>query len=160
MYLYAERYVPGWSHTADENREKFNAITELAGFGGLVSEEVPSVTVRVCVAYWRKANAIHAWFVENVQGGVDECQYAHVGRDQLQVLRDQCYELVVARNADALSASTLASARLPTRSGFFFGSTEIDDYYWSDLEHTANVLRKILTTPALEGCDFQYHSSW
>jgi len=25
------------------------------------------------VGYWRKANHIHKWFVDNVQNGVDEC---------------------------------------------------------------------------------------
>ena len=25
------------------------------------------------IASWRKANAIHKWFVDNVQDGVDDC---------------------------------------------------------------------------------------
>ena len=24
--------------------------------------------------YWRKANQIHKWFVDNVQGGIDDCR--------------------------------------------------------------------------------------
>ena len=30
-------------------------------------------SVRYRVAYWRKANAIHKWFVDHVQDGVDDC---------------------------------------------------------------------------------------
>lgn len=33
------------------------------------------------VGYWRKANAIHAWFVKNVQGGVDNCQSHEVSKE-------------------------------------------------------------------------------
>src|SRR4051812_38424335 len=33
--------------------------------------------------YWRKANHIHRWFVENVQGGQDDCREYYVSREQL-----------------------------------------------------------------------------
>ena len=42
------------------------------------------------VAYWRKANAIHRWFVNNVQDGIDECQETIVTRNQLFTLLQIC----------------------------------------------------------------------
>ena len=42
------------------------------------------------VMYWRKANAIHKWFVDNVQGGEDDCREYPVSNDQLIELRDTC----------------------------------------------------------------------
>lgn len=49
------------------------------------------------VGYWRKANHIHAWFVENVQGGNDDCSYYTVTEDNLMDLKEVC-EKVVALN--------------------------------------------------------------
>ena len=42
------------------------------------------------VMYWRKANHIHTWFVENCQDGEDNCERAHVSRDQLDELATLC----------------------------------------------------------------------
>ena len=39
--------------------------------------------IRQEVAYWRKANAIHKWFVDNVQGGEDDCGEYIVPRSKL-----------------------------------------------------------------------------
>ena len=35
------------------------------------------------VGYWRKANQIHKWFVDNVQDGVDDCGEYKVTKEQL-----------------------------------------------------------------------------
>jgi len=50
------------------------------------------------VGYWRKANAIHGWFVRELAGGVDECQPIHVSRENLVVLRQLCLEALRDRN--------------------------------------------------------------
>ena len=96
-------------------------------------------------AYWRKANQIHSWFVENVQGGVDECQESYVSYEQLMQLKSTCEEALRTKN----------SSLLPTKSGFFFGSTDYDSYYWSDLENTVEQLSNL--DPH---CDYYYQASW
>jgi hypothetical protein len=50
------------------------------------------------VGYWRKANAIHGWFVRELANGVDECQPIHVSRENLVVLRQLCLEALRDRN--------------------------------------------------------------
>jgi hypothetical protein len=50
-------------------------------------------TVVTEVAYWRKANAIHKWFVDNVQDGEDNCQESDIDIDTLKRLRDLCIEV-------------------------------------------------------------------
>ena len=102
------------------------------------------------LGYWRKANAIHQWFVDNVQDGVDECQESYVTTEQLQQLLD----IVKQVQAD----HTLAPTLLPPESGFFFGSTEDDRYYFEDLEDTRHILEGAVT----EGGDAVvfYNSSW
>lgn len=50
-------------------------------------------TVETEVAYWRKANAIHKWFVDNVQDGEDNCQESDIDINTLKRLRDTCLEV-------------------------------------------------------------------
>lgn len=50
-------------------------------------------TTETEVAYWRKANAIHQWFVDNVQDGRDECQESDIDIDTLKKLRNICLEV-------------------------------------------------------------------
>lgn len=104
------------------------------------------------VAYWRKANAIHSWFVKNVQDGVDDCRKVFVSRDQLEKLVDLCIDI----KTNKLKPEN----DLPTQSGFFFGSTEYDDYYKQDLEYTIDVISSILMNPDYKEADFYYRSSW
>lgn len=143
MYLTAKRYLPEYKDEAKEIRQE---ITKVIGspFG-------PVNEVSVEAGYWRKANAIHQWFVNNCQNGVDECQETYVGRDDLQKLFDTV-NLV-------LSDHDKANELLPPQSGFFFGSTEIDDYYIQDLEYTKELLEKILSSEENDW-DFYYRSSW
>ena len=49
------------------------------------------------IAYWRKANAIHGWFIRNCADGVDECQPIAVSRNDLTALRQDVLEALVKR---------------------------------------------------------------
>jgi hypothetical protein len=46
------------------------------------------------VGYWRKDNHIHRWFLENVQGGEDDCREYYVSIEQLHELRDICFNIL------------------------------------------------------------------
>ncbi len=104
------------------------------------------------VAYWRKANAVHAWFVRNVQAGVDDCGVYPVPREKLIELNGLCAGLLLNRDSDE------AREKLPPQSGFFFGGTDLDDWYWQCLEYTCEQLTPLLGAP--RGVNYEYHSSW
>ena len=112
------------------NRE----IKEILGLDDYIENGDASLQVQMTVAYWRKANAIHKWFVDNCQGGVDECQVSWVTREKLVELRDLCVR----------ASDDKDSTLLPTTSGFFFGSTEVDEFYWDDIADTALKLSAII----------------
>ena len=109
------------------------------------------IGVEISAAYWRKANAIHKWFVDNYQDGVDDCREAYVSRDGLQELVDMC-ESIVAGDGKHTPED------LAPRGGFFFGSTDIDEYYFEDLRNTVRQLKAALTLP--DSFEFYYRSSW
>ena len=139
MYLNAKRFL--W-HSEDELAGKVaEAFPELQG------KRVKEVVVEAL--YWRKANAIHAWFVKNCQDGQDDCGNYWVSREQLQELRDLIVEALTKRNAKLL----------PPQSGFFFGSTDVDQYYWDDLVRTQEGLERVLVEFP-DSWEFEYHSSW
>lgn len=95
--------------------------------------------------YWRKANMIHQWFVDNVQEGIDDCRLYELEETSLEKLLDIIDRLldVKATKSDVF-ANDLAKELLPNTEGFFFGSQEYDDWYWEELEDTQIKLKRLL----------------
>ena len=113
------------------------------------------VKEKICEAVcWRKANAIHGWFVREVQGGEDNCRETEVTAEQLEALLKLVTKVLKTKNASLLG---------PTP-GFFFGSTDVDEGYWQDLEFTKKELTRVLALHKKEKkdvwCWFTYRSSW
>jgi len=146
MYLNAELYVSDYK---EEDKPLAEAIRDNV-LGGLGKFRPKNVTFEL--AYWRKANAIHGWFVKNVQKDVDDCQEYYVSLDNLKQLKETCEKVL-----DNLS---LANELLPAAKGFFFGDYSYDEYYQRDLVRTVEVLDKILSSPDAKDWWIQYRSSW
>ena len=103
------------------------------------------------VAYWRKANAIHGWFVTN-WGTEDDCTPISVPKHGLIDLRDTCAKVIEIGTKDA------AEELLPPTSGFFFGSNEVGDWYWDDIKDTLIKLNQIIDE-STEDAVFEYQAS-
>lgn len=178
MFLYATKYVGGWAHGRDP---AFDKIADAVGVRPV--EGSLSIEVRATVGYWRKANAIHAWFVEKVQDGVDECQETPVSREELTDLRNTCASVLSRakvgkgkvhvgtvydkdgkreeyEDGEVIENAEEIAAILPSRDGCFFGSTDYDEGYLADVRNTVGIIDRVLADPALEGWDFSYRSSW
>jgi hypothetical protein len=140
MYLVGKRYLM--------DSERSDTLNKAAG----TTSKFPVEKVVVEVGTWRKANAIHRWFVNTVQEGIDNCKEHSVSRSQLQELLALCKRVHEFKH--------LADAQLPTTSGFFFGSTDVDDWYYSYVQQTIDIIEAALNAPELEKFDFYYQSSW
>lgn len=140
------------------------------------------------LAYWRKANQIHKWFVDNVQNGEDNCDDYKVKTSDIKKLYNLCNKLldkivlVDARIPNGCEYKTNAKGEsikeyhyidgktikdpgvckdlLPTQDGFFFGSTDYDQYYYEDLVYTRDRLKEILDEYDISKEDIYYTSSW
>ena len=147
MYLHARKF------TSKEyfNPELYAKLSEAIDKPAL--SDFPSIEIKVQVAYWRKANQIHQWFVNYVQNGKDDCGDYHVSREQLMQLQTLCHSVVEEKNLSQ------AVAVLPTQDGFFFGNTEYNEYYFADLEDTIKQIQDVLDNYS-EDWSFSYHSSW
>ena len=141
MYLSAKQYL--WTYK-DEDQEKAEKIKKLMGSDLNVKE------ITMEAMYWRKANAIHDWFVSMVQDGDDDCKEYFVETEQLEELVSLCNQALATKDTNILQ----------TTDGFFFGSTEYDDYYWAEITRTRDELSKLLTNPKAKYWDFYYRASW
>ena len=160
MYLLAHKYVEkiDWNKVRDLDIDmdspeavipQFNEVVSIAGLAD-VAKDIYGARVQVTAAYWRKANMIHAWFVENVQKGIDDCGDYYVSQAKLKEL----YDSVV------LALAKRDPSYFPPQEGFFFGSTDIDEWYWRSLENTKAQLERIFALPNLSELSFSYNSSW
>jgi len=156
MYMKASRYVSGYNHSSDDEKALFKKITKVANMTALVSSDAPSVTVRTNVAYWRKANSIHNWFVKNLANGVDECQEIYVSVGDMQQLVDECKSALKLYRAGQVSE---AGKKMPPAEGFFFGDTAVDDYWAEDLILTIEQLEPLIAVGDDE-LNFYYRASW
>lgn len=179
MYLSKKRYVKNWEHM--QPNELHSVIVRKGD--KKINSKLPVTEIVYEAAYWRKANAIHNWFVQNTQDGEDRNGVeTWVSREQLQELLDLCkHVLEVAKTEKGMvqngSRSTPTGGWepimveglvvtnpeevgeiLPPTSGFFFGSTDIDGYYLDDVKDTIKQLELALSEE--NDGDFYYQSSW
>ena len=123
MYLHAKKYVEklNWemlrqdSELSMDSPEIVNKLwTDIVNTADMedVATDIYGVHVEVTCAYWRKANQIHKWFVDNVQGGNDNCGEYYVSHEKLKELRETCRQAIFAKDPNLL----------PPQAGFFFGS--------------------------------------
>jgi hypothetical protein len=155
MYLYRKTFLYTGDYIEESEQEKVIVTKGGEHHPYIKNERIKYVVEEV--GYWRKANQIHKWFVDNVQNGVDNCGEYLVKEDQLANLLETC-KLIL--DKDPSKASVL----LPVQSGFFFGSTDYDQYYFKDLENTVKIIESLFEKDLdggsyLEG-DIYYSSSW
>ena len=187
MYLYADKYVGNWNHTDEAEKREYRHVAAAAGIDDNDLKHLEgqqTIELRLTVAYWRKANAIHRWFVEKCQNGVDECKSTDVSREQLTQLLELCKTTLQTletvpgdvhegrtyypdgrvqehiREGEIVAQQGIAAAKLPTQGGFFFGSTDYDEYYVQNLQDTVNQLESVLNNPKFNDWTFSYQSSW
>jgi hypothetical protein len=147
MYLMAKRYISPYDPADAE-------LTKLAKEINFGDDTIEVREISFEAMYWRKANAIHRWFVDNVQNGVDNCAEYYVSTEQLTELRDLCKKV--------LENPENAMELLPPKSGFFFGSTVIDEFFIDDLTSTVERFDYLLDLPEVKDrtVSLYYHSSW
>jgi len=162
------------------------------GLDMYLSVRNPSTGEQKEIGYWRKANAVHGWFVRECAGGVDECQEIKVSHDQLRQLRADCNnalanrenatpndesKIIVKQPVDSgqdfmkfimdnmkserekIGTTLVSDDPLQPTAGFFFGSTEKDEWYYNDLLETLDIVDNALSHDS-EQWEVIYQASW
>ena len=178
MFLTKKSYVKNWDHMKPEELHKIT-VKKGGKDTHIQSERVNEIEEEI--GYWRKANAVHHWFVENVQEGNDDCKPYYVRKEKLQELLDTVNKVLascelvegkitngyrgtptglepIIEDGKYVKDPSLAQELLPTQDGFFFGSTDYNQFYVEDLELTKAILEKAITES--EHGSIYYQSSW
>jgi hypothetical protein len=174
MYLSKKTYVKRWNPDTGKSE-----LTGTIDVSNIDAEKVTYITEDV--GYWRKANAIHRWFVEHVQDGEDDCKPYWVSREQLAELLEAVNQVLasaklvkgqvtngytfkdgkmepILQDGETMADPSVAEDLLPTQAGFFFGSTDYDQWYVDDLKETQRMLSAALADDS-DG-EFYYQASW
>lgn len=161
MYLSARTYVEkvDWAKLQENSELSYNdkevinpefaKVVKTAGLADLAND-IYGAQVSVTALYWRKANAIHNWFVNSVQQGEDNCGEYYVSHDKLDELLATCERVYETRDPSELKPIA----------GFFFGSTDVDEWYWKDIKRTISSIKKIKKHKLYNKLSFYYQSSW
>ena len=154
MYLYLSSYESDLSH--DVNKVKDFYPPELLELGKKHTlNNFLSKSIEYQIGYWRKANAIHKFFVDNCADGTDDCKLMWVSDVTLKRLKEYCDEILKDKSKEK------ADELLPTTEGFFFGTTDYDDWYFEDLKYTSELIADVLDfLEKNKGWSVEYCASW
>lgn len=141
MYLSAKKYL----YSGDE-KSKDAVVGKAIGY--MIGTDLRVNEVRVEAMYWRKANGIHAWFVKHCQDGTDDCKEYCVSHDKLKELLHECKNVLQGKENT-----------IEPMEGFFFGSTDKDEYYYEEVKRTSDGLQ-VLLKELDQTWTFSYQSSW
>ena len=89
------------------------------------------------VGYWRRADEIHRWFIDAVQGGKDNCEYYEVNKEKLETLLNLCKK-----------------AKASTK------DVEYNERYLSNIEKTIKILEEVLAKTDFEQEVILYCGCW
>lgn len=99
------------------------------------------------VAYFRKVNFLIPFF-----GYEENCSNIEIDKYQVEDLIEACKEVLA--NHDK------ASFLLPTQTGFFFGSTDYDDWYFDDVQNVKEKFEEVLADFDMDEDILLMHCWW
>lgn len=104
MYASRKHYVKNWDFEQHVERYAVNATLGGKPIPNLDPERITYIEEEIMV--WRKANHIHAWFVDHVQDGRDDCRAYYVDGPKPPI-----YHLATTLCRDLRSKAAFVSAR-------------------------------------------------
>lgn len=142
----------------------------------------PIYGIKEEIAYWRKANQIHNFFMKNDVVGSDTIATVDISdiRELLKICKRLKQELRLTKGkihtgakyskngveeiyeeGEVIANPELAEELLPTRAGFFFGGTDYDSYYYEQICEAIPILQKIVDEHnKYENVSYEYIASW
>ena len=178
MYLSKKTYVKQWSHNKPEDQYEVSVKKGGVTYPNIRTERVSYVTEELM--YWRKANQIHGWFVNNTEERQPEINYYVTKQDLenllltcknvLTIINNSKKKTVQIRSGWSSEGDTFSDVEtfdcvdevcdlLPPTQGFFYGSGEIDEWYKMSIDETVEFLERELPN-TLDDDEFDYYASW
>jgi hypothetical protein len=165
MYLEKRVFVKNYDYMSD-NQKNFISIKK----GGEDRKDINVNKITYIIeelGYWRKANAIHNFFIGRCAEGEDDCKQIEIGKEFLEDLLDRCKKIVkesklLKENDEGvkfIEDNSIAKELLPTAEGYFFGSQNYDEDYLNDIKMTIPIIEEAIKASE-NGDDIYYQASW
>ena len=121
-----------------------NAILDFPELEEMLQKEI-EMSYLEYDAYFRKVNFLFAYF-QNEGKMVDE-YYAFVEPEDVDDIISKCERILAAKKGNEWldkgeTIEEFAASLLPTQAGCFFGSTDYDDWYFSDVKDCLKQMKK------------------
>lgn len=117
-FLSKKTYVQNWSHMTPEQRHSVTVKRGGKKVPHIKPNRISHIIEEIC--YWHKSSPVHRWFVENVQGGLDNQTEYHVTRDELASLLGECKGAIDDKQTAEILEKVLAEE--PENCDFYYES--------------------------------------
>ena len=97
------------------------------------------------IGYFRKVNFLIPFFESQLGCEIENLRKIKIDKEDAEELLRRC--------SAVLDDHSRAKELLPTQEGFFFGSTDYDDYYFEDVESVRDYVKDTLL-PEFDKLDF------
>jgi hypothetical protein len=102
--------------------------------------------------YFRKFNALHVYLVNHFGDDEDNCQPIYIAKSGV--------EQILANLKEIQEDHAKAQSIMPTQSGFFFGSTDYDEWYFAYIDEAITMFTDVLAVLEDEDDCLVYQASW
>lgn len=149
QYISAHIYVP--------LKKIEDAIAGTPAIAKRLNTEGHGAVVRVQIAQFRKFNALHGYIKKRV-GEIENLQEVPIN-DLIDEMYEDC-KLILATK-DSKDGNADAIQRMPPTEGFFFGSTEVDRWYYNDMKELHDLLSDLIKISEMnDSTAFSYRAWW
>lgn len=160
MYFYARKstYKSFSKWDKPDRADETNYPEDLKTFSDYIYDrnfKSVETEIRYQIGYFRKFNALHSYIVKTFAEGIDNCQDIILYKEDVEQIKKVLDDVL-----NAHQRVEKAKELLPTQSGFFFGGTDYDEFYFEDVKDAADLMQNFLDNFDFEKYQLVYRASW
>lgn len=160
MYFYARKstYKSFSKWDKPDSADETNYPEDLKTFSDYIYDrnfKSVEAETRYQIGYFRKFNALHSYIVRTFANGIDNCQDIILYKEDVEQIKKVLDDVL-----NAHQQVEKAKELLPTQSGFFFGGTDYDEFYFEDVKDAADLMQSFLDNFDFENYQLVYRASW
>ena len=160
MYFYARKTTyKSFSKWDNSDRvDETNYPEDLKTFSDYIYDrnfKSVQTETRYQIGYFRKFNALHSYIVKTFANGIDNCQDILLYKEDVEKIKKVLDDVL-----NVHQQAEKAKEILPTQSGYFFGGTDYDEFYFDEVKVAADLMQKLLNNFDFESYQLVYRASW
>lgn len=160
MYFYARKttYKSFSKWDKPDRADETNYPEDLKTFSDYIYDrnfKSVQTVISYQIGYFRKFNALHSYIVKTFADGIDNCQDIILYKEDVEKIKKVLDDVL-----NVHQQAEKAKEILPTQSGYFFGGTDYDEYYFEEVKVAADLMQNFLDNFDFENYQLVYRASW